>query len=200
VESEHREPAATEMSGKEFETMSARRRHEGSHRPNGSERKRDLEKQEKTAAGAPASPGDLFSFTIDVTTAQVVKVETLDASGARHEVSDREKANLAPNGSERLEEALEEAFQAGIDCILGGAEDPDDAEESAQDAELRHVLVTPLIKQSPAKRLLRRDVLDRAILKTLIQRSMKPGRATRGPRANRSGTGSRGANSGESAT
>jgi hypothetical protein len=180
--------------------MSARR-HEGSHKPNGSERKRDLDKHEKTAGGAPASPGgDLFSFTIDVTTAQVVKVETLDASGARHEVSDREKANLAPNGSERLEEALEEAFQAGIDCILGGAEDPDDAEESAQDAELRHVLVAPLIKQSPAKRLLRRDVLDRAILKTLIQRSMKPGRARRGARANRSGTGSRGANSGESAT
>jgi hypothetical protein len=124
--------------------------------------------------------GKLFSFTLDATTGQVVKFETLDASGARHEVSDQEKAGLAPEGSERLEEALEEAFEAGIDCVLGGEEQPDESAESEKDAELRQVLLSPLIKQSPANRLLQPEVLNRAILRTLIQHSIEPNRAAPG--------------------
>lgn len=119
------------------------------------------------------SGGKLFTFTIDASTGQVVKFETLDATGVRHELSDEEKASLAQEGSERLEQALEEAFAAGIDCVLG-EDGHDETEESAQDAQLRHLLLTPLIKDSPAKRLLQREVLGRAILGTLIQHSMKP--------------------------
>ena len=143
---------------------------------------------------------EFYSFTIDPTTARVVKVETLDANGARHEVSDQEKASLTREGSAPLEEALEEAFAAGIDCILGDEEEPDEAEASAGDAELRHVLVAPLIQQSPANRFLQREVLDRVIFETLIQHSMKPSRATPGDPSNRSGMESRGAGSGEMTT
>ena len=126
------------------------------------------------------SADDFYSFTIDRTTARVVKVETLDASGARHEVSDQQKASLASGGSVPLEVALEEAFAAGIDCILGDEAPPDEAEASAQDAELRHVLVAPLIQQSTANRLMRREVLDRVIFQTLIQHSIKPSNANPG--------------------
>jgi len=119
------------------------------------------------------SGGKLFTFTIDASTGQVVKFETLDATGVRHELSDEEKASLAQEGSERLEEALEEAFEAGIDCVLG-ENGHGETEESEQDAQLRHLLLTPLIKGSPAKRLLQREVLGRVILGTLIEHSMKP--------------------------
>ena len=123
---------------------------------------------------------NLVSFTIDPTTGQVVKVETLDSNGGRHEASDQEKASLAQQGRERLEEALEEAFEAGIDCVLGGGDEQSDTEQTKQDAEIRHVLVAPLIQRSPANRLLRREVLGRAIVGTLIHNSINTGSAVPG--------------------
>ena len=49
----------------------------------------------------------------------------------------------------------------------------DSGKESDEDAKLRHLLLTPLIEHSRAKRLLQREVLNRAMLETLIQHSMK---------------------------
>ena len=140
-----------------------RRPRKDSAKPNASGRKR------RTNGGRSA--GKLYSFTIDSSTARVVNVETLDASGARHEISDHEKASLARKTSERLEQALEEAFEAGIDCVLGGGKGQEER-ESKQDKEIRRVLLSPLIQRSPAKRLLDREVLDRAILDTLFEHSM----------------------------
>jgi len=115
----------------------------------------------------------LITVTIDANTAQVVRLEALDASGARHELTDEEKANLLKLASKaRLEEVVEQAFEAGIACVLGG-EVPQD-NESVEDAELRHMLLTPLIQHSPAKRLMTREVLNRALLQTLIEHSIKP--------------------------
>jgi hypothetical protein len=140
-----------------------RRPRNGSAKPNASGRKR------KTSG--KQSAGKLYSFTIDASTGRVVNVEALDANGARHEISDEEKVTLARKRSERIEQALEEAFQAGIDCVLGAEEERDEA-ESQQDREIRRVLLSPLIARSPAKRLLDRQVLDRAILDTLFQHSI----------------------------
>jgi hypothetical protein len=116
----------------------------------------------------------LFTFTIDADTAQVVKFETVDASGASHEVSDEERASLGQAGSQKLEQALEEAFEAGIDCVLGEEDGQSETEESEKDAQLRHVLLKPLIERSAAKRLLQREAINRVLLETLIQRSTKP--------------------------
>jgi len=63
---------------------------------------------------------------------------------------------------------LEEAFEAGIACGLGEVADEDEPVESEKDANLRHLLLRPLIENSAAKRLMRREVLHRAFLKTLI--------------------------------
>src|SRR5215472_7703673 len=62
------------------------------------------------------SAGKLFTFTIDASTAQVVKLESEDSSGARHELSEEEKASLAREGSQDLEELVARAFEAGIAC------------------------------------------------------------------------------------
>ena len=125
--------------------------------------------------------GRLFTFTIDASTAQVVKLETEDASGARHELSDEEKASLAQAGIEAsLEQLVERAFEAGIACVLGDGEREDKADEPADEAELRHLLLTPLIEHSPARRLLQREALNRAILGTLIQHATKAPAAAEG--------------------
>ena len=116
-----------------------------------------------------------FTITIDPKTAQIVKFESLDESGTRHELSEDEKVSLAKEGGgDKLEEIVEQAFEAGIACVLGGG-DKGQIQETEEDAELRHLLLTPLIEHSMAKRLMRDDVLNRAILGTLIKHSMKPG-------------------------
>jgi len=120
------------------------------------------------------SPGRLFAFTIDANTAQVVKLEALDASGARRELSDEEKASLTQSGArEELEEFVEKAFEAGIACVLGDDEGQQKSDEPDEEAELRHLLLAPLIEHSPVKRLIQREALNRAILGTLLQRAMK---------------------------
>jgi len=152
-------------------SMAAGPRHESTLQQNVSDQ---TSHKEREMTDADQSADKFFTFTIDASTGQVVKFEVLDRSGARRELSDEEKANLASEGSDRLEQALEEAFEAGIDCILGNEDGHDDNEESDQDAQLRHLLLTPLFKHSSARRLLRREVLSRVILGTLIQHSMQP--------------------------
>lgn len=123
---------------------------------------------EKMTEIAPSAE-TLFAFTIDASTAQVVKLEALDASGVRRELSEEEKQSLAPGGREGgLEEFVEKAFEAGIACVLG-EDEGERAGEAAEEAELRHLLLAPLIEHSPVKRLVQREALDRAILETLIR-------------------------------
>ena len=113
---------------------------------------------------------DLLTLTIHAKTGHIVKIESVDSTGAHHELSDEQKANLAKERS-TVEAIIEQAFEAGVACVLGGADGEDDPPESAKDADLRRLLLRPLIEDSPAKRLMQRDTLSRAILATLIQSS-----------------------------
>jgi hypothetical protein len=132
-------------------------------------------KKGRKATGTEQPAGNnLFSFTIDASTGQLVTVESLDAAGTRKKVSDRQKKTIAREGRAKFEEVLVEAFEAGIDCVLGDGDEALENSERERDAELRHDLVAPLMQSSPAKRLLKREVLDRAILGTLIQHSISP--------------------------
>jgi hypothetical protein len=120
--------------------------------------------------GSEPAPGlDLLTVTFQAKTGQIVKIEGVNSSGAHHELSDEEKASLAnATGNATLEAVIEQAFEAGIACVLGDEADEDDPSESEKDANLARLLLQPLIESSAAKRLMRRDVLIRAILKTLI--------------------------------
>jgi hypothetical protein len=115
------------------------------------------------------------TITIDTDSADIVRVEGLDAKGGRHELTDDEKASFIKEGrsDERLEEVLEHAFEAGIACVLGDDEDEDEetTQESPADAELRHQLLAPLIRRSAVRQLTDRAALHRAILGTLIEHS-----------------------------
>lgn len=153
--------------------MPGRRRHNGWKRVS----KAGIPKQRKEP-GTEASAGNLLSFTVDVNTGHVVTVETLDATGTRRRVSVRQQKFLAREGRERLESVLEEAFEAGIDCVLGDS-DQADAAEGELDAKLRHDLIAPLIQGSPAGRRLKRELPYRARLGTLIQSSLDSGLPSR---------------------
>src|SRR3974390_1409586 len=123
----------------------------------------------KSSADTSEPHPDLLTVTIDTKTGQIIKIEGANGTRARHELSDEEKASLAKKtGKATLEAIIEEAFEAGIACGLGEEADEDEPVESEKDANLRHLLLRPLIENSAAKRLMRRDVLSRAILKTLI--------------------------------
>ena len=127
-----------------------------------------------TTQSETQSAGKLFSFTVDTTTGQVVTVEALDAAGTRRKVSDSRVKVLARQGRQRLESVVEEAFEAGIDCVLGDSNEKLESDEREEDAQLRHELIAPLIQDSAVGRRLKREVLQRAMLGTLIQGSMNP--------------------------
>ena len=121
-------------------------------------------------ASEPVLPPDLMTFTIQTRTGQIVKIESVDSTGAHHELSDEEKTNLAKEKSKAtLEDMLERAFEAGIACVLGDADGEDDPPESAKDADLRRLLLRPLIEDGSAKRLMQHEFLSRVMLATLIQ-------------------------------
>ena len=131
-----------------------------------------------SAASEPVVHPDLLTFTIQARTGQIVKIESVDSAGAHHELSDEEKTNLAKEKSKAtVEDMLEQAFEAGIACVLGDADSEGDPPESAKDADLRRLLLRPLIEDGAAKRLMQSDILSRAMLTSLIQNatSSRPG-------------------------
>ena len=138
----------------------------------GSSAKKSSKAESSSPASEPALHPDLLTFTIQARTGQIVKIESVDSTGAHQELSDEEKTNLAKEkGKATLEDMLEQAFEAGIACVLGDEDGKDDSPESAKDADLRRLLLRPLIEDGAAERLMQRDLLNRAMLTTLIQNS-----------------------------
>jgi len=68
---------------------------------------------------------------------------------------------------------VEQAFEAGLATVLGHEEEEEATEETPEDAELRHELLAPLLERSGLGHLTERTALNRAILGTLIEHSMK---------------------------
>jgi len=113
----------------------------------------------------PASDSDLLTITIQAKTGQIIKIQSAEGGDGRNELSDQERADLLKKGAkDTLEALIEQAFEAGIACVLGDAVGRSEAEESEEEADLRHLLLEPLIRQSPVQRLMQREVLSRATL------------------------------------
>jgi hypothetical protein len=122
----------------------------------------------------PSANADLLSITVNSKTGQIVKVESVDDAGVRRDLSDEKRASLAKErGKDTLEALLERAFEAGIACVLGGTTAEDNGLDE-EEAELRHMLLRPLIRHSAAERLMQRDILARATLGTVIRNTIKP--------------------------
>jgi hypothetical protein len=118
---------------------------------------------------------DLLAFTLHVETGRIVRLEGVDKAGVRHELSEEQKASLARlRGEDTLEALVEQAFEAGIACVLGGSTEQLGTKESEEEAKLRRLLLGPLIEHSSAKRLMQLNVLSRSILGTLLRHGIEP--------------------------
>ena len=118
---------------------------------------------------------DLLTITIQAKTGQIVKIQSADGGRGSKELSDQERADLLKKVSkDTLEALIEQAFEAGIACAFGDAIGRSEVEESDEEADLRHLLLEPLIRQSPLPRLMQREVLSRAFLGTVVQHSLDP--------------------------
>ena len=126
-----------------------------------------------SAAKTPApakkqAEADLFALTIDAANGRVVSLERVDSTGARHDLSAEDKAGLAKTQAGATFKLLvEQAFEAGIECVLGEDGDKEPAESKA-DSELSRLLLRSLVEHSRARHLIKSEVLDRAIVRTLI--------------------------------
>jgi len=74
---------------------------------------------------------------------------------------------------ERVTALVEQAFEAGIACVLGIEEEEETTQESPEDAEFRRQLLAPLLERSGLGQLTERPALNRAILGTLMEHSRK---------------------------
>ena len=132
------------------------------------------EANEKAPSSAGPGPG-LFAVTIDAGTGQIAGLEKVDSAGARRPLSDQDKASLQASKSwQTLEAIVEQAFEAGMACVLGNGDEKDEAQESEDEAEVRRTLLLPLMERSHAMTLLHRGVLGQAILATALQQVTAP--------------------------
>ena len=132
------------------------------------------EPSEKAPSAVGPGPG-LFAFTIDASTGHIGGLEKVDGAGARRVLSDQDKASLQASKSwHTLESIVEQAFEAGIACVLGNGSDKDEAQELEDEAEVRRTLLLPLMERSRAITLLHRGVLGQAILASALQQATQP--------------------------
>jgi hypothetical protein len=142
-----------------------------SRRPSKS-RKTSLERSRPMPDPQTSSNGGLITATIEAATGKIIDVRSIDDAGKSSELTTDRRARLSEQiGEASLEDLFEEAFEAGIACVLGdGAEDAEPG-ESEDDVALRRQILRPMIENSAARRLLQKDVLGRAIIGTLIRKA-----------------------------
>lgn len=132
----------------------------------------------KPSAARSKADADLLTLTIDATNGRVVSLERVEAGGARHALSAEERARLVKaQAAPPLESLVEQAFEAGIECVLGG--NGKEPRESKADGALSRMLLQSLIEHSNAKHLIESETINRSIVGTLI------GQAAGGPSASR---------------
>jgi hypothetical protein len=114
--------------------------------------------------------GDRLAITLDSDTGEILKYEAVDAAGGRRELSQNERLELAKiRRGEAVEDLIERSFEAGLACLLGGADGPEDENETEEDASFRRALLRPLMEKSVVAPTLRRAALRRAIVRSLIR-------------------------------
>jgi hypothetical protein len=131
----------------------------------------------RSQSGKPeASAARLVSFTLEPETGRLIRIDAVDAAGNRSELPEELRSSLATGGdAATLDSVVAQAFEAGIDCVLGADGAAEDPEESDEDAELRRALLRSLIERSAAKRLLQPDVLGRAVIATWMAEATNSG-------------------------
>ena len=128
------------------------------------------EKSTSSSSGPTLRP-NLVAFTIDADSGRIVRIEKVDSTGARRDLSDEDAATLIQENTLTLETIIEQAFEAGIACVLGDGIEQDEGQESKDDAALSRLLLMPLMERTPARGLQQPEVLGKAILASAIEQT-----------------------------
>jgi hypothetical protein len=124
----------------------------------------------KSVPNVQAPPPRRLAFTFDASTGEIVKAENVDSGGQRRELSKTERQDLAKeHPGAGVEDLLEQTFEAGIASLLDDRDWKEDERETEDEAGVRRILLKPLMQRTLAARALRREVLRRAIVQSLIQ-------------------------------
>ena len=108
--------------------------------------------------------------TFGATTGDVVKIEKIDKTGKRDELSEKECATLAGEDEvDEIEAALEEAFEAGI---AGALSEDDEGDLDDEEQALRRLLIGGLLRRRPVLGRLRRRSVQRLLLRRLLRRRL----------------------------
>jgi hypothetical protein len=119
---------------------------------------------------APFSPTRITA-TIDAVTGKIIDIRSVDDGGAARALTAERRARLSQqSGGATIEDMIEQAFEAGIACVLGDDANDDAAEpETEADAALRRQILRPMIENSTVRSAMRQDALGRAIVATLMK-------------------------------
>ena len=120
----------------------------------------------KGGAEAVGASEEQVVVTINAPMGRIVKVERID-NGKRHELAQDQWAKLIGDDEvEEIENALEEAFEAGIAAMLGEEFEDDEAYEDDEERDLRRALIAGLLRRRPVQR----RILQRVVVSRLLRR------------------------------
>ena len=134
----------------------------------GSPREKDPPASKHEPARHMAGDGtEQIVFTMRAPSGEVVKVEKVDAGGNRHELSREDISGLVgKNEVNEIEDALDEAFEAGICSLLDPSgeveENPETEDELAFRRELLTLVVGAGVRRRLQQRIVQRVILSRA--------------------------------------
>ena len=130
----------------------------------------------------PAQRSERLAFTLDASTGEIVKIETVNSTGHHRELSKAERLDLAKeHRGTSVAALLERAFEAGVACLLDDEDTKEDESETEEEAGVRRVLLQHLMERTTAARAMRREVLRQAIVQTLIQDDTNSGESESEP-------------------
>jgi hypothetical protein len=121
----------------------------------------------KGAEAVGASEEEQVVVTISAQTGKIVRVEKIDKSAKHQELAEEEWAKLVgADEVEEIENALEEAFEAGVAAVFGEEYEDDEAYEDDEERELRRLLIGGLLRRRPFQR----RILQRLLVSRLLRR------------------------------
>ncbi len=115
--------------------------------------------------------------TLSVPTGEIVKVEKLERGGHRRELTDEEYVGLAVDDeTDKLEETLEDAYEAGVADALGenDVDGEDDGHEAFERLAVGRLLVRKKLRRELRRRLMRRAVWRQMLKRELLRRTVRP--------------------------